>query len=77
MMLKLSLLLIAAAVGLGACASANRIERGGDRHEARAQKLEEKGDSRAATKERKAATKQYSKANTRRGFENAMPVVFN
>ncbi|MGZ3405192.1 MAG: hypothetical protein ACXVAN_02025 [Polyangia bacterium] len=76
-MRRISLLVIAAAALLGACASSNRIERSADRHEARARQLDEKGDFHAATKERKAAAKQYSKANTRRGFEDAMPVVFN
>jgi hypothetical protein len=70
------LLLALVVMSLGACASASRIERGGDRHEARARQLDEQGDYRAASKERVAAEKQYSKANTRRGFEDAMPIVF-
>ena len=63
-------------MSLGACASANRIERGGERHEARARQLDEQGNFHAASKERDAAVKQYSKANTRRGFEDAMPIAF-
>jgi hypothetical protein len=64
------------AAGTIGCASANRIERGAARHEARATQLEKAGDLANATKERDAAAKQYSKANSRRGFENAMPIVF-
>lgn len=71
------LCLVLAVAGLSACATANRIERGADRHEARAKQLDEQGNSRAATKEREAAAKQHSKANTRRAFADAMPVVFD
>ena len=63
-------------VGLFGCASADRIERAAARHEARADALASEGDYVAASKERVAADKQYSKANSRRGFENAMPIVF-
>ncbi len=66
-----------AIVGLCGCSSANRIERGAMRHEQRAEKLQAEGKVQAASKERKAAEKQYSKANTRRGFENAMPIAFH
>lgn len=69
--------LVLVVASLGACASANRIERGADRHEARARQLDQQGDFYAASKERDAAAKQHSKANTRRGFENAMPVAFH
>ena len=68
-------LLALAGVGLLGCASANRIERSADRHEAQAKQLEANGNTREATKEREAAAKQYSKANSRRGFEDVMPVV--
>jgi hypothetical protein len=69
--------LVLVVVPLGACASANRIDRGADRHQARALQLDEQGHTRAATKERQAANKQSSKANTRRAFEDALPVVFD
>ena len=64
------------ALALAGCASASRIERSAERHQARADDLAASGDFAAASKERAAAAKQYSKANTRRGFEDAMPVVF-
>jgi hypothetical protein len=64
------------AVGAVGCASVDRIERSGDRHEARAKELEAAGDTVNASKERASAAKQYSKANSRRGFEDAMPIVF-
>ena len=67
------LLLAAGTVG---CSSANRIERSAERHEARATELDKAGDHAEATKERGAAAKQYSKANSRRGFEDVMPIVF-
>jgi hypothetical protein len=70
-----ALLALVTLAGVG-CASANRIERGAERHEARAQQLEPAGNTQDASIERNAAAKQYSKANTRRGFENAMPIVF-
>ena len=63
--------------GLGACASSSRIERGADRHEARARQLEAEGNFSAASKEHEAAAKQHSKANSRRAFEGDMPVVFH
>jgi hypothetical protein len=66
--------LVAAPLG---CASVDRIERGAQRHEARANELDAKGQFRAASKERDAADKQYSKANSRRGFEDAMPVIYH
>ncbi len=64
-----------AAAMLGGCASANRIERSAQRHEARARQLDAQGEPDAAAKERRAAAKAYSKANTRRGFEDVMPVA--
>jgi outer membrane murein-binding lipoprotein Lpp len=70
------ILWMAIAIGGIGCASASRIDRSADRHEARAQKLENEGNVQEATKERQAAAKQYSKANTRRGFEDQMPIAF-
>jgi len=65
-----------AAIGLCGCASSGRIERGAENHQARANQLEARGDFYHATKERDSAAKQYEKANTRRGFEDVLPVVF-
>jgi len=67
--------LVAAAIG--GCASANRIERGAAAHEAAAKRLEAEGNYREAAKEREASAKQYEKANSRRGFEDAMPIAFH
>jgi hypothetical protein len=64
-----------AACGFG-CASVDRIERRAAQHEAKAAQLEASGDFASATKEREAAAKQYSKANSRRGFEEALPIVY-
>jgi hypothetical protein len=63
-------------VGLSACASSARIERSADAHAAKAKELSADGQWRAASKEQAKADKQASKANTRRGFEDAMPIVF-
>lgn len=71
------MLCILITVGVFGCSSANRIERSANRHEAKAQQLAAAGDYANASKERKSAAKQYSKANTRRGFEDVMPVVFH
>ena len=76
-MLVRKILLLAVAVTLGACASSARIQRSADRHEARAKELEAAGDTVGASQERVSAAKQTSKANTRKGFEDAMPVVFH
>lgn len=65
------------ALGLVGCASADRIERGAARHQARAAELSNEGRHEEASKERAAAEKQSSKANSRRGFEDAMPIVFH
>jgi hypothetical protein len=64
-------------VGLAACSSANRIERNADLHAVRAKELAADGHMMSASKERETADKLYSKANTRRGFEDVMPVVFH
>jgi hypothetical protein len=64
-------------IALGACASASRIDRSAAQHEARAKQLAKDGDWQAANKEHRKAEKQAEKANSRRGFEDAMPVVFN
>ena len=64
-----------AAVAMG-CASVDRIERSGARHDERAAQLDAAGDHTNASKERASAQKQYSKANSRRGFEDVMPIVF-
>lgn len=64
------------ALALGGCASVSRIERSAERHEARANQLAAAGDTAGASKERASAEKQFSKANSRRGFEDVMPVVF-
>jgi coenzyme F420-reducing hydrogenase gamma subunit len=63
-------------IALGACASASRIDRSAANHEARAKQLAKDGNWEAASKERQKAAKQAEKANSRRGFEDAMPVVF-
>lgn len=70
-------ILLCASLALGACASANRIDRKADGHAARAKQLAHEGQWKAASKEQHKAEKASSKANTRRGFEDAMPVVFN
>ena len=71
------LLLCAFAVGLGACSSANRIERSADLHDVRAKELAANGHMTSASKERQTANQLYSKANTRRGFQDVMPIVFH
>jgi hypothetical protein len=73
--MKKILCMVIAVGGIG-CASVSRIERSGANHEARAAQLDAAGDTKNASKERDAAAKQYSKANSRRGFENVMPIVF-
>jgi hypothetical protein len=70
-------ILLCAFVGLGACASANRIDRQSAMHSVKAKELADAGFPEAASKERSEADKLSSKANTRRGFENVMPVVFH
>lgn len=69
-------ILMGALIGLAACASASRIDRSAARHEERAEQLAKEGNWQAASKERQSATKQSEKANSRRGFENVMPIVF-
>jgi hypothetical protein len=71
------LILLGAAVALGACASANRIERGADADAARAKQLAHEGQWKEASKLQAKAEKETSKANTRRGFEDVMPIVFH
>ncbi|HEY2743629.1 MAG TPA: hypothetical protein VGL86_03360 [Polyangia bacterium] len=70
-------ILFCALVGLGACSSANRIERNADMHAVRAKELAANGYLRSASKEQEKADKLASKANTRRGFEDVMPVAFH
>ena len=65
-----------ALAGLSACASSARIERSADAHAAKAKELAADGQWRAASKEQAKADKKTSEANTRRGFEDAMPIVF-
>ena len=64
-------------VGLAACSSANRIERSADLHALRAKEFAADGYTKSASKERETADKLYSKANTRRGFQDVMPIVFH
>ena len=66
-----------ALLALSACASAARIDRSADAHAAKAKQLAADGKWHAASKEQARADKQASKANTRRGFEDAMPIVFH
>lgn len=70
-------ILVCGLLTLGGCASATRIERSADARSVKAKQLAREGHWQAASKEQAAADKLYSKANTRRGFEDAMPIVFN
>ena len=70
-------ILLSALLGLGACASADRIDRKADSYAVRAQQSAADGNVKAASKEQKKADKLASKANTRRGFQDVMPIVFH
>jgi hypothetical protein len=65
------------ALALCGCASSARIERSAQKHQAHAQELAARGDVYDATKEQQAAQKQWSKPNTRRGFEDVLPIVLH
>ncbi len=70
-------ILFCALIGLGACSSANRIERDADLHAVNAKQLAANGYLQSASKEQEKADQLASKANTRRGFQDVMPVVFH
>lgn len=70
-------ILLGALLALGGCASAGRIDRKADAHAAKAKELASEGQWHASSKEQAKADKLSSKANTRRGFEDAMPIVFH
>jgi hypothetical protein len=65
------------ALALCGCASPSRIERNAERHQERSQELAARGDQRDATREQRKAEQQWSKANTRRGFADVLPIVFH
>jgi outer membrane murein-binding lipoprotein Lpp len=69
-------LALTAFVTLAGCASANRIQRSSEYHAERSHQLAIEGNYHAASKEQQSAEKLASKANTRRGFEDVMPIVF-
>jgi outer membrane murein-binding lipoprotein Lpp len=69
--------IVVIALALGGCASAARVERSAQRHQEHAQELAARGDTAGASKEQQAADKQWSKANSRRGFENTIPIAFH
>jgi hypothetical protein len=71
------LLALTAFVALCGCSSANRIERSSEYHAEKSRQLATDGYANAASKEQQKADKLASKANTRRGFQDVMPIVFH